>query len=474
MLKPLLFPIVICGVYLLGGCGGGGGYTSPPPPPPPSPNAVPFINQPLSPGAVVPGGAAFTLTVSGSGFASGAIVQWNGVALTTTVVSDSMLTASVAASDIANAATASVTVINPAPGGGKSNTVWFAVTDKRVSVSLKTSLQLPSGSGAIVTGDFNGDGKVDLVVANESSDNVSVFLSNGDGSFQPAVNYSVASLPWSVAVGDFNGDGKLDLAVVNQASNNVSVLLGNGDGTFRAAVNYSVGSTPFAVAVADFNGDGKLDMVVANEASNSVSVLLGNGDGTFQKAADYAVGTNPISVAVGDFNGDGKLDLIVVNSQIPTLSVLLGKGDGTFETAVSFGATPARSVAVGDFNGDGKLDLAVAGGSCKSGCPILHLLLGNGDGTFQPANGFIDSTQNSVSSITIGDLNGDGKLDVILSDNTFAISVFLGTGAGRFGTPMDFKVGGTPIAVAVGDFNADGKLDLAVSSGGGTEIILQQ
>jgi hypothetical protein len=178
---------------------------------------------------------------------------------------------------------------------------------------------------------------------------------------------------------------------------------------------------------------------------------------------------------VGDFNGDGTLDLIVVNSQPPTFSVLLGKGDGSFKTAVNFGTTPARSVAVGDFNGDGRLDLVVAGGSCKRGCPILYSLLGNGDGTFQAANGFVDLTQNSASAIAIVDLNGDGKLDVVLSDRTSsAISVFLGTGTGRFGTRLDFEVGGTPAAAAaVGDFNGDGKPDLAVSAGGGTAILLQ-
>ncbi|HTD12686.1 MAG TPA: VCBS repeat-containing protein [Steroidobacteraceae bacterium] len=436
---------------------------------------MPFINQPLSPAAVAPGGAAFTLTVRGSGFAPGAQVQWNHVALATSVVSDSRLTASVAASAIAHATTAAVTVINPAPGGGRSNTVWCAVTNERPSVSLKTSMRLPAGSGAVATGDFNADGNVDLIVANEGGNSVSVFLGNGDGTFQQAVDYTVGTTPISVAVGDFNGDGKPDIVVANQGSNNVSVLLGNGDGTFQQAVDYAVGASPASVAVGDFNGDGKLDITVANQGSNSVGVLLGNGDGTFQQAVDYAVGANPISVAVGDFNGDGTLDLVVANSQLPAFSVLLGKGDGSFETATNFGTTRAAAVAVGDFNGDGKLDLVAAGGSCKSGCPILYLLLGNGDGTFQTANGFIDSTQNSASAIAIADLNGDGKLDVILSNrNSSAISVFLGTGTGRFGAPLDFEVGGIPSAAAVGDFNGDGKLDLAVSAGGGTAIILQQ
>jgi hypothetical protein len=176
---------------------------------------------------------------------------------------------------------------------------------------------------SVAVGDFNGDGKLDLAVANSASNNVSVLLGNGDGTFQAAVNYAVGTNPASVAVGDLNGDGKLDLAVANIGSNNVSVLLGNGDGTFKAAVNYAVGSSPYSVAVGDFNGDGKLDLAVANPGSNNVSVLLGNGDGTFQTAVNYAVGSYPYSVAVGDFDGDGRMDLAVANHGSNNVSILL-------------------------------------------------------------------------------------------------------------------------------------------------------
>jgi predicted NUDIX family NTP pyrophosphohydrolase len=181
-----------------------------------------------------------------------------------------------------------------------------------------------SGPWSVAVGDFNGDGKPDLAVANEESNNLSVLLGNGDGTFQTAVNYSVGLQPWSVAVGDFNLDGKPDLAVANEGSSNVSVLLGNGEGTFQAAVNYGAGSGPWSVAVGDFNGDGKLDLAVADTVSNSVSVLLGNGDGTFQAGVNYVAGMGPNSVAVGDFNGDGKLDLAVANAYGGGVSVLLG------------------------------------------------------------------------------------------------------------------------------------------------------
>src|ERR1039457_4989139 len=154
------------------------------------------------------------------------------------------------------------------------------------------------------------DGKLDLAAANGVG--VSVLLGNGDGAFQPAVTYAAGTYTESIAVGDFNGDGKLDLVVTNNLSSGgtVSVLLGNGDGTFQAPRNYNVGTYPYSVAVGDFNGDGKPDLVVTNNTSStadSVSVLLGNGDGTFQPALNSAAGTDLLSVAVGDFSAGWKV-----------------------------------------------------------------------------------------------------------------------------------------------------------------------
>src|ERR1019366_2828450 len=156
---------------------------------------------------------------------------------------------------------------------------------------------------SVAVGDFNGDGKADMVVLDQGTGSVSIFLGNGNGTFQTAVNYDagylggLGSVPTAVVVGDFNGDGRADLAVANY-NNHVSVLLGNGDGTFQAPLNYSAGSNPNSIAVADFNLDGKVDLVLADLA-NAI-VLLGNGNGTFQPALTYAAGSQPASVAVGD------------------------------------------------------------------------------------------------------------------------------------------------------------------------------
>ena len=298
-------------------------------------------------------------------------------------------------------------------------------------------------------------------------------MGNGDGTFQAAVNYAAGSGPHSVAVGDFNGDGKPDLVVANYGGS-VSVLLGNGDGTFQAAANYAAGSAPYFVAVGDFNGDGKLDLAVANYVIGgvgTVSVLLGNGDGTFKAAVNYATGsgTGPYWVGVGDFNGDGHPDLAV--AAVSGLSVLLGNGDGTFKTAGNYAAGNAPySVVVGDFNGDGNTDLVVANISANPG--TVSVLLGKGDGTFQAPVKY--TVGNTPRSVAVGDFNGDGKADLAVANLWDGVSVLLGNGDGTFQAAVNYAAGAGPFSVAVGDFNGDGKPDLAVANqdNGSVTIIL--
>jgi hypothetical protein len=270
-------------------------------------------------------------------------------------------------------------------------------------------------------------------VTNTNGNTVSVLLGNGNGTFQPQVSYAAGGAPTGIVVADFNGDGIADLAITNfvevAGAGTISVLLGNGDGTFQNLVSYGVGAFPAGIAVADFNGDGITDLAVTNSGGgtgNTVGVLLGNGDGTFQQQQTYTTGTNPYGIAVGDFNGDGIVDLAVTNSNADTVGVLLGKGDGTFQPQQTYptGATPV-GVAIADFNGDGTADLAVTNNNANSS--TVGVLLGNGDGTFQPQQ--IYTVGSSPVGIAAADFNGDGVPDLAAA-NEFAtppsVSILLG------------------------------------------------
>jgi hypothetical protein len=356
---------------------------------------------------------------------------------------------------------------------------------------------------SVVVADVNGDGKPDIVAPNVQGSTVAVLLGNGDGTFQPAVTYTAAANGvTSVAVGDVNGDGKPDIvAAVDEAGvpGSVSVLLGNGDGTFRGAVSYpSGGYQAQSVAIADVNGDGKPDLVVSNVVSctsctgdGTVAVLLGNGDGTFQTPVSYDSGGRYAgAVAIGDVNGDGKPDIVVTNIQAqPTsnVSVLLGNGDGTFQPAVTYGsgAFQPYSVALADVNGDGKLDLVVTNACVNNDeyCPgdgLVAVLLGNGDGTFKTAVTY-DSGSYFAISVAVEDVNGDGKPDIVVANYcnmadgcpatggpSGVVSVLLGNGDGTFQPAVSWPAGGSydfAIAVTVADVNHDGKPDIVVANG---------
>ncbi|MCI0456649.1 MAG: FG-GAP-like repeat-containing protein [Gemmataceae bacterium] len=320
----------------------------------------------------------------------------------------------------------------------------------------------------VAVGDFNGDDKPDLVVANQMGQNVGVLLGNGDGTFQPARNFAAGSGADSVAVADFNGDHQPDLAVANLLDDTVSVLLGQGDGTFRPPRNFAAGERPSSVAVGDFNRDGVLDLAVSDFATN-LSVLLGNGDGTFQAARNFRPGGgSPAGVTVGDFNGDGRPDLATANSfDFGNLglgvSVLLGIGDGTFgphqDFAVGSGPT---DIQVGDFNRDGRPDLAVA--NSGGGSTTVSVLLGNGDGTFQAPRDFV--TGPGPTAVAVSDFDGDGQPDLVVTSLGVGVSLLLGTGTGTFQPARNFRAGVAPEAGAVGDFNGDGRPDVAVANEG--------
>jgi hypothetical protein len=336
---------------------------------------------------------------------------------------------------------------------------------------------------SIAVADVNGDGKPDLLVANYCGSSITCFahsvvgvlLGNGDGTFQPAVTYnSGGPRTVSLVVADVNGDGVPDLVVANQcfsqrncASGGVGVLLGNGNGTFQVALTYSTGLRPASsVVVGDVNGDGKPDLVVTTSNPGSVGVLLGNGDGTFQPVVTYAA-SGPEAAAIADINGDGNPDVLVADTS--GAGVLLGNGDGTFQPEVMYssgGLTPT-SIVSADLNGDGKQDLVVM--NFDSG--NVGVLLGNGDGTFQTAVTYGGADGSGTPSVAVADVNGDGKLDLLVVNFCVdkncdgGIGVFLGNGDGTFQPESVFVSGGYYAwALAVADVNGDGKPDVVAAN----------
>jgi len=339
---------------------------------------------------------------------------------------------------------------------GQSTQVFLGAGDGTFQLSFTFPGAFHVSPVALAAGDFNGDGKIDLAVEDSNNGLVNILLGNGDGTFQgPGTTYSIptnAGGRSSIAVGDFNGDGKLDLVVANQ---NLGLLIGNGDGTLQPMLSLSPGPSPIFVVVGDFNGDGKADLVTASGFTKVVSLMLGNGNATFQNPVNFSIPGIATWLAVGDFNQDGYADLVTVNPDTTqavsntffnNVSVLLSAGaGGTFLAPVNYpaGLTP-ESVAIADFNGDGVSDLLVGN---IGGSPSVSVLLGHTDGTFQAATNFPISVR--PYSLAAGDFNGDGKTDVAFAGQTTDGSVF--TLSTLQGTTLNLTVtGGTPQSAVTG------------------------
>ena len=339
---------------------------------------------------------------------------------------------------------------------------------------------LPTG---VAVGDFNKDGKPDIVVASSSgccplSGGITVLLNNGNGTFGTPVMYSNPSGVDNglVAAADMNADGNLDVVESSEGGSNVAVFLGTGESTFQTGIDFAV-PWASAVAIGDLNGDGQPDIIATSYPDGSVWVLLNQGSGSFQISSVYSADSTSMalvtgmSVALADLNGDRKLDFIAGNPAGQFVTVALGNGDGTFHDSPHYNESPsiwANHLAVADFNLDGNLDMVEAGGGTGIG---LSVMLGDSHGVFQVAT-FVDlgvSVNGAVTFVRTADVNNDGKADVICV-NSKGVVVLIGLGTGNFRPPVTYSVSGSsyPAVVWLADLNGDNKLDIVTSNQDGT------
>ncbi len=361
------------------------------------------------------------------------------------------------------------TTIRIQAGMGINGSIPFILGDslarKTADGTFQNEVVYSTGVGprGVTTGDYNSDGKQDMIVSNGSSDTVSYFAGNGDGTFKDGVliSTSYSSGAYSIQSGDFNNDGKLDFASAAFGMAEMIVCLGKGDGTFQTPIIYSTGQGPQSLALGDFNGDHNIDIVSSNKDIDTISVFLGNGNGTFQNAVAYSTSTTPRSVTVGDFNSDGRDDIATTATYGDKISLFISNSNGTFQNArtVSCGESP-YSLISGDFDADGKLDIITddLGGTDKIG-----ILKGNGDGTFAYSTMLAPYGSFPTPALT-GDFNSDGKLDFVATHVNVAYStIYFGNGDCTFKEGAVLNTSAASWGAAAADFNGDSRLDIVTA-----------
>lgn len=346
------------------------------------------------------------------------------------------------------------------------------------------------GSVRATTADFNGDGKPDVAVTSSGlPGKVSVMLNHGAGTLGTRADYTVGSQPRTLAAADFTGDGKPDLAVLNHSSKTMSVLRNLGNGTFATKYDYVLPDYPLSVAAADFTNEGRIDLAVfsfkasydfsqgpANPipSNNVFSMFVNNGTGNFNALPTSTLytrfnspaGAGYDALAARDFTGDGTVDIAIVLSDLQAVRIWIGQANGTFVSLNSYPFTGPRGVALGDIDGDGKADLIVS--TYNNGITVMRNL---GAGNFGSAVTY----PIAVGEMALGDINGDGKLDLALTQSNNSIAVVLNQGNGTLGSPTIYASGAAaPASISIADMNADEKNDLVVLNSGSNIVSILQ
>ena len=324
---------------------------------------------------------------------------------------------------------------------------------------------------SIVTGDFKGDGKVDLISLDVNANTLSYLTNNGSGVFGSNATLYIGSGPTAICAAALNGDGKLDVVSCNSGDNTLTVLTNNGSGVFGSNATLHVGSEPRRVTAAVLTGSGKMDLISANSGDNTLTVLTNNGSGIFGLSSNYTVGRFPTSVVAADVNGDGKLDLICANYYTNTLTVLTNDGNGRFGyyTTLTVDNGP-YSVVAADLNGDGRMDLVTANLGNTSYSYTLSVLRNNGIDGFGASVNY--TVGNSPNSVAIADFNGDHKLDLACANQNptqvagqwvYSLSLLTNNGSGGFALSLTIPTDSqyiVPYSATAADVNGDGKMDL--------------
>lgn len=319
----------------------------------------------------------------------------------------------------------------------------------------------------VATGDFNEDDRIDAVVTNSAGNTMTVLFGSGNGKIGSVANYVTGVDPRGVAVDDLDDDGHLDIALVNfdSASNNFSVFLGNGNGTFQPRQDYSTGVGPSDLVLRDVNKDSILDITVAAYRGHHVWIHMGNGDGTFQAGVKYPVGTNPRSVDVRELNNDQATDIVTANQGSDDVSVLFNNGDGTFGTATQYaaGAEP-YGLELKFVDGDEFRDAVVTNHTAAT----VSVLLGTGTGLLAPTTYAVGDRPRGL---TVKDADDDGIEDIVTANRDDGnITILRGNGDGSFGTRTDLAVGTQPQGVVVADLNRDGREEILVTNWGDDDL----
>ncbi|MFO0508167.1 MAG: FG-GAP-like repeat-containing protein, partial [bacterium] len=443
-----------------------------------------------------------TVTITGTNFnttPTNNIVIFGATAATVTAATATQLIVTVPM----GATYTRITVLNATTGllaySSTNFTPTFTPNKGSITVcdfSPKVDFPAEPSPYSIAIGDLDGDGKADLVVGNNGNLTVSVFRNTSTGvgniSYAAKVDLALIAFPQSISIGDLDGDGKLDLAVANHQflNNSVSIFRNTstvGTISFAPRVTFQPDEDPSSVSIGDLDGDGKADLAVTNQLSNSVSIFrntsTGVGNISYATKVDFTTGTAPLSVSIGDLDGDLKADLAVANNGSTSVSIFrntsAGAGNISYAAKVDFttGTTP-RFVSVGDLDGDGKNDLSVANTGSNTVSVFRNTSTGAGNIGYDAKVDFTTGTGTAPVSVSIGDLDGDGKADLAVANSASvsiaSLSILRNTSTGvgtiSYAPKVDLITGINPRSVSIGDLDGDGKHDVALANGGSSSI----